>query len=60
MLRYHFIKDRVEEGNVEVDFVRSADQLANNFMKALTEISFNRILQGHGMMDNESVSKSNL
>ena len=30
-LRYHFIKDHVEDGNVEVHFVRSSDQLADIF-----------------------------
>ena len=34
-LRYHFIKDHVEDGNVEVHFVRSADQLADIFTKVL-------------------------
>nr|KAJ0227036.1 hypothetical protein LSAT_V11C100049630 [Lactuca sativa] len=54
-LRYHFIKDHVEDGNVEVHFVRSADQLADIFTKALPEATFNKILQGLGMMEGESV-----
>ncbi|CAH1450223.1 unnamed protein product [Lactuca virosa] len=54
-LRYHFIKDHVEDGNVEVHFVRSSDQLADIFTKALPEASFNKILQGLGMMEAESV-----
>ena len=56
-LRYHFIKDHVADGNVEIQFVRSADQLADIFTKALPETSFNRILQGQGMMEAESVPK---
>ena len=33
-LRYQFIKEHVEDGNVEVHFVRSTNQLANIFMNA--------------------------
>ena len=54
-LRYHFIKDHVEEGNVEVHFIRSSDQLANIFTKALPEANVNKILQGLGIMEAESV-----
>ncbi|KAI3791236.1 hypothetical protein L2E82_04934 [Cichorium intybus] len=58
-LRYHFIKDHVEDGNIEIHFVRSNDQLADIFTKALPELAFNRILQGLGMMEAESVPISN-
>lgn len=51
MLQYHFKKDQVEDGNVEVHFVQSEDQLAYIFTKALLEITFNKIPQGLGMMD---------
>nr|KAJ0203047.1 hypothetical protein LSAT_V11C500252350 [Lactuca sativa] len=54
-LRYNFIKDHVEDGNVEVHFVRSVDQLADIFTKALPEATFNKILQGLGMMEGDSV-----
>nr|AGM34082.1 hypothetical protein [Lactuca sativa] len=57
-LIYHFIKDHVEDGNVEIHFVRTTDQLADIFTKALPEASFNKILQGLGMMEAESVPKS--
>ena len=56
-LRYHFIKDHVEDGNVEIHFVRTTDQLTDIFTKALPEASFNKILQGLGMMEAESVQK---
>ncbi|KAI3494744.1 hypothetical protein L1887_40442 [Cichorium endivia] len=58
-LRYHFIKDHVEDGNIEIHFVRSNDELADIFTKSLPELAFNRILQGLGMMEAESVPKSN-
>ena len=47
----------MEDGNVKIHFVRSVDQLADIFTKALTEQSFNRILQFLGMIEVESVLK---
>ena len=35
VLRCHFIKDQVEDGNAEIHFVQSSDQLADIFSKAL-------------------------
>lgn len=54
-LPYHFIKDHVEDGNVEVHFVWSTDQLVDIFIKSLLEATFNHILLGHGMMEEEYV-----
>ena len=48
----------MEDGNVEVHFVRTTDQLADVFTKALPEASFNKILQGLGMMESESVPQT--
>lgn len=56
-LRYRFIKDHFEDGNVEVHFVRFSDQMVDIFTKALPEASFNRILQGLGMIEVDSVLK---
>lgn len=36
-LQYNFIKDHVEDRNVEIHFVNSSDQLADIFTKALLE-----------------------
>ena len=54
-LCYRFIKDHVEDGNIEVHFVKSTDQLADIFTKPLDEKSFVRILNSLGMMDVNSV-----
>lgn len=56
-LRYHFIKDHLENGNVEIHFIRSADQLDDIFTKSLPERPFNRVLQGIGTIEAESVPK---
>ena len=54
-LRYHFIKDHVEDGNIEVHFVKTTEQLADIFTKALDEKSFLRILEGLGMINGNSL-----
>jgi hypothetical protein len=50
-LRYHFIKNHVEDGNIELHFVHTQAQLADIFTKALDEKAFTRILNGLGMME---------
>ena len=57
-LRYHFIKYHVEDGNIEIHFVKTTEQLADIFTKPLDEKSFVRILAGLGMIDANSVPKS--
>lgn len=57
-LRYRFIMDHVEDGNVEVHFVRSTFQLADIFTKALLETTFNYILHGICMIEVDYVPKS--
>ena len=57
-LRYHFIKDHIEEGNIEIDFVKTTEQLADIFTKALAEIPFMNILRGLGMMEAHNVPSS--
>ncbi|KAJ9540465.1 hypothetical protein OSB04_026971 [Centaurea solstitialis] len=47
-LRYHFIKDHVEKGNVELHFV---ELLADLFTKAFDEKRFNYLLNQLGMLD---------
>ena len=54
-LRYHFIKDHVEDGNIEIHFVKTTEQLADIFTKPLDEKSFVRILAGLGMINANSI-----
>ncbi|XP_052625890.1 secreted RxLR effector protein 161-like [Lactuca sativa] len=54
-LRYHFIKEHVEDGIAEVHFVKTTDQLADIFTKPLDEKPFVRILIGLGMIETSSV-----
>ncbi|GJW61796.1 retrovirus-related pol polyprotein from transposon TNT 1-94 [Tanacetum coccineum] len=48
-VRYHFIKEQVENGVVELYFVRTKYQLADIFTKALPRERFNFLINKHGM-----------
>ncbi|GKE50234.1 hypothetical protein Tco_1481492 [Tanacetum coccineum] len=43
--RYHFIKEQVENGVVELYFVRIEDQLTDIFIKALPRKRFNFLIE---------------
>nr|GEW59929.1 retrovirus-related Pol polyprotein from transposon TNT 1-94 [Tanacetum cinerariifolium] len=47
--RYHFIKEHVENGIIELYFVRTEYQLANMFTKALPEDRFKYLVRRIGM-----------
>ncbi|MEQ5265897.1 Ty1/Copia family ribonuclease HI, partial [Escherichia coli] len=38
---YHFVRDRVAKGDIQVNFISTKDQLADIFMKALSSSRFN-------------------
>ncbi|GJV80759.1 hypothetical protein Tco_1516629 [Tanacetum coccineum] len=48
-VRYHFIKEHVEKGIVELFFVRTEYQLAGLFIKALSEDRFKYLVRQLGM-----------
>ncbi|GJU61579.1 hypothetical protein Tco_1243414 [Tanacetum coccineum] len=48
-VRYHFIKEKVENGIVELYFVRTEYQLADNFTKPLPRERFNLLIEKLGM-----------
>ena len=48
-LRYHFIKDHVEQGTVELYFVGTEYQLADLLTKALDPARFNELVHRIGM-----------
>ncbi|KAJ9545084.1 hypothetical protein OSB04_024791 [Centaurea solstitialis] len=50
-IRYHFIKDHVEKGNVELYFVESDYQLADLFAKPFDEKRHFFLLSKLGMLD---------
>ncbi|GJU48786.1 hypothetical protein Tco_1218341 [Tanacetum coccineum] len=48
-MRYHFIKEQVENGVVELYFVRTEYQLADIFTKALPRERFNFLVEKMGI-----------
>nr|GEX86098.1 retrovirus-related Pol polyprotein from transposon TNT 1-94 [Tanacetum cinerariifolium] len=48
-VRYHFIKELVKRGIVELFFVRTEEQLADMFTKALSEDRFKYLVRRLGM-----------
>ena len=48
-VRYHFIKEHVEEGTVELFFVKTDYQLADIFTKALPKERFDDLVRRLGM-----------
>ena len=57
-LRYHFIKNHVEDGNIEVHFLKTTYHLDDIFTKQLDGKSFVRILNGLGLIEANSVPRS--
>nr|GFA24813.1 hypothetical protein [Tanacetum cinerariifolium] len=49
-VRYHFIKDHVEKGNIDLYFVGIEYQLADLFTKSLPEARFKFLVEKLGMM----------
>nr|GEW91850.1 retrovirus-related Pol polyprotein from transposon TNT 1-94 [Tanacetum cinerariifolium] len=53
-VRYHFIKDYVEKGTIELYFVGNECQLADLFTKSLPEARFKFLVEKLGMMSRET------
>ena len=58
-VRYHFIKDHVEKGNIEMYFVPTENQIADIFTKPLDEKRHNFLISKLGMVNirDENVSE---
>nr|GEW69143.1 retrovirus-related Pol polyprotein from transposon TNT 1-94 [Tanacetum cinerariifolium] len=53
-VRYHFIKDHIEKGTIELYFVGTEYQLADLFTKSLPEAQFKFLVEKLGMMSCET------
>nr|GFA88117.1 retrovirus-related Pol polyprotein from transposon TNT 1-94 [Tanacetum cinerariifolium] len=53
-VRYHFIKDHVEKGTIELYFVGTEYELADLFTKSLPEARFKFLVEKLGMMSRET------
>ncbi|KAJ9556737.1 hypothetical protein OSB04_011351 [Centaurea solstitialis] len=50
-IRYHFIRDHVMNGDVELHFIPTEYQLADLFTKLLDEKRFNQLISELGMLN---------
>nr|GEV30396.1 hypothetical protein [Tanacetum cinerariifolium] len=57
-IRYHFIKDHILKGDIELHFVPTDLQLADIFTKPLAEPSFTRLVVELGMLNIDKVHKT--
>nr|GFA45708.1 hypothetical protein [Tanacetum cinerariifolium] len=53
-VRYHFIKDHVEKGTIELYFIGTEYQLVDLLMKSLPEARFKFLVEKLGMMSRET------
>uniref|UniRef100_A0A1Y1N3K4 Reverse transcriptase Ty1/copia-type domain-containing protein n=2 Tax=Photinus pyralis TaxID=7054 RepID=A0A1Y1N3K4_PHOPY len=49
-VRYHFIKEKFQNGDIKIEYVRSEDQLADILTKPLVSVKFNKLRTKLGMM----------
>ena len=54
-IRFHFIRDHVKEGNVELLHVASQNQVADIFTKLLPKLLFDKYKKMIGMTDVRSI-----
>ncbi|GJT77824.1 hypothetical protein Tco_1044549 [Tanacetum coccineum] len=53
-IRYHFIRDRILKGDIELHFIPTQYQLADIFTKPLDEPTFKRLIVELGMLNIDS------
>ena len=52
---YHFLRECIEEGKVEIDHIGTADQLADMFTKALGRVRFLELRNELGVVELQQV-----
>ena len=50
-IMYHFIREHIMNGTVELHFVPTADQIADIFTKPLDEATFSKLVSELGMLN---------
>ena len=50
-IRYHFIRECVEEGKIDIEYVRTDDQLADVLTRALGRVAFQGLRKRIGMAE---------
>ncbi|GJR10141.1 retrovirus-related pol polyprotein from transposon TNT 1-94 [Tanacetum coccineum] len=59
-IRYHFIRDHVLKGDIELHFIPTQYQLADIFTKPLDELTFKRLIVELGMLNIDSKPKASV
>lgn len=54
-IKYHFIREHVQKGTIDIQFVKPEDQLADIFTKPFCEDRFCSLRKSLGMIDFVSV-----
>ncbi|GKD59532.1 hypothetical protein Tco_1297041, partial [Tanacetum coccineum] len=57
-IRYHFIRDHILKGDIELHFIPTQYQLADIFTKPLDEPTFKRLIVDLGMLNIDSKPKA--
>jgi hypothetical protein len=47
----HFIKEKLDEGELQVGFVKTGDQLADVLTKGVSVVSFSKLCDKMGLLD---------
>ncbi len=56
-IRHHFLRDHVQKGDVDIEFVETRNQLAYIFTKPLAKESFFKIRSELGILDSTLILK---
>ena len=48
-IRYHFIREAVEDGNIVVNYIPTAENIADIFTKSLAKPKFESFVEGLGL-----------
>ena len=53
-IRYHFLRDHQQKGDIEISYINTKDQLADIFTKPLDEQSFTRLRHELNILDSRN------
>jgi hypothetical protein len=53
-IRYHFLRDHQQKGDIEISYINTKDQLADIFTKPLDEQTFNKLRHELNILDSRN------
>jgi hypothetical protein len=54
LIRYHFLRDHQQKGDIEISYINTKDQLADIFTKPLDEQTFNKLRHELNILDSRN------